>query len=346
MTARGFSSMTSSLSNSPARPKKQRREVLFTNSLMAALETHRRATGIPVSEQVRRAVDEMVSELQETPHAPIQRTGEPLEVRVGIYFPESLWDALWEIKERRGVQIRDLILHAVSQWVEKRQLAVGSVELAESQEPFEEKTDAARQILEETLRDLDAKFAAAGIVRGKDFRAGEAPRPNPLLGAQLIAFESSSSGSEMVSLKQLDAVPCGPWREAIDHAQTRYLPRDLAEIIGAREGDWLVPARGESMVEAGVPDNGLVVMRFLDGAEPLEGSIVLVSIERGDGRFDSTIKFWFHASTGRVHLANGKMEPFPIPEDAEKVIAVAVLVGVMGRATMGTGTLKGRRELK
>lgn len=159
------------------------------------------------------------------------------------------------------------------------------------------------------------------------------------MAARIVLSNAALEGagqSGTVAVLSLPGVPCGPWREALNEAVPLSLPRELADILGAQAGDFLVPTDGQSMVEAGVPDAGRVVMRPLGGRRPQLGEIVLCCIERENGVWDATIKFWFETPRGAPCLKDGQLRELPFPADLVEVHPIATLVGVMGRATLGT----------
>jgi hypothetical protein len=82
--------------------------------------------------------------------------------------------------------------------------------------------------------------------------------------------------------------PCGPWEEAIAEAEVMSLSPDTLALLGWREGDVLVRARGESMAEVGIPDSALVMFRPLHGAKPTWGEVALVQVFTREGGCVST----------------------------------------------------------
>jgi SOS-response transcriptional repressor LexA len=126
--------------------------------------------------------------------------------------------------------------------------------------------------------------------------------------------------------KFLTKAPCGPWIEALDHAGEFVLSRDIAEELGAREGDVVVRAAGDSMVGAGIPDGALLLMRPLaNNRSPRRRQIALVQIMNGEGDFYGTVKRWI----SEEKLLDGNDDIFPIPEDTTAIIPVAESVGII-----------------
>ena len=189
------------------------------------------------------------------------------------------------------------------------------------------------------------KLEALGVKQGSASDSDKERADDPVRNAQRITVSGGVlvPQSELVTLWQLPRVPCGPWEEALNEAEAYPIPKSLAAILGARNGDWLVPCNGQSMREAGLPDGGMAVMRPLMGATPSDGAIVLCCVERESGQWLSTIKFWYPGKNGGVDLRDGKLQPYHLPTDAKDVHIVAGLVGLMGQATQGTQTIKGQR---
>ena len=89
------------------------------------------------------------------------------------------------------------------------------------------------------------------------------------------------------------------------------LPR---ELVG--DGDlFMLKVRGESMIEAGVLDGDLVVVRQQDRVEQGEMCAALI-----DG--EATVKFFRRTRSGQIFLdpANPGFEPIPVPSDADSAI--------------------------
>lgn len=89
------------------------------------------------------------------------------------------------------------------------------------------------------------------------------------------------------------------------------LPRDLV-------GDgslFLLRIRGESMIDAGVLDGDLVVVRQQPAVE--QGEMCAAMIED-----EATVKFFRRTRDGQVFLdpANESYEPIPVPADAQSVV--------------------------
>lgn len=149
-------------------------------------------------------------------------------------------------------------------------------------------------------------------------------------GLQFLRPTENTDAAKL-NLPKLPAVPCGPWKTALDEASEFPLQSELASLLDAREGDVLVPAQGQSMEESGVPDGALVLMRPLEGRKPASGEITLVMVETSDGEWVGTIKHWYQTRSRAVDLRDGKGHCYALPPNVKAVYPVAVLCGVIGR---------------
>lgn len=251
-------------------------------------------------------------------------------VKREMRLPESLNERLTQAARLRGQDVSDVMRRAVEREVSSEDADLPSLK------------GALKDGLVEALREL-------GVVPASALGLAQATPIDPLRGARRVQVLDSSpdSPSDTVTLRRLPGVPCGPWKEAVDEAVLYPVPREVAGFLGALEGDLLVPCEGQSMREAGIPDGGVVVMRLLDGAVPAPGAIILCCVERAGGEWLSTIKYFYGMTAyGKADLRDGKLRPYSLPEDAREVHLVAVLVGVMGRATQGSNSIKGHRATR
>jgi SOS-response transcriptional repressor LexA len=126
--------------------------------------------------------------------------------------------------------------------------------------------------------------------------------------------------------KFLTKAPCGPWMDALEHAGDFVLSRDVAEELGAREGDVVVRCVGDSMEGAGIPDGALLLMRPLaNNRPPRRHQIALVQILNTDEQYYGTIKRWISED----RLLDGNGDPFAFPDGTIGVVPVAESVGII-----------------
>lgn len=314
--------------------RKNQRHIKVVPELKKALAERKLQTGLPETRQILDAIEAYLQKEPSNAHRAFLRPTEERVVKL-LPAPDALWNRLHERKKNFGFDLDDQIHIALTLYFAD----------LEGLNPFAETSYSSPQIATvaaKSREELRAQLGALGLRVASEFVASEESEKalDPLLAAARIVLSnaalSQNDGAGAVTLLLLPSVPCGPWREALNDATPLALPRQLADIVGAREGDLLVPTDGQSMVEAGVPDGGRVVMRPLRGRRPQLGEIVLCCIERENGVWESTIKHWFETPRGAPILKDGKLREHPLPPDPVEVHPVAVLVGVMGRATQGT----------
>lgn len=144
------------------------------------------------------------------------------------------------------------------------------------------------------------------------------PRALELGRDPVTALEQRPEPSRAVPLVG-DIAAGGPIvaEEAVESVYT--LPRDL---VG--EGTlFMLRIRGESMIEAGVLDGDLVVVRQQPGVEQGEMCAALI-----DG--EATVKFYRRTRSGEVFLdpANEAFEPIPVTSDQDATV-MGKVVSVM-----------------
>ena len=128
-------------------------------------------------------------------------------------------------------------------------------------------------------------------------------------------------------------VACGPWREPLDDARSFALSHDTAEFLEVRDGDFFLPAQGQSMEGAGIQDGYLVVVRPLDGKIPRRNEIVLVEVTTEDGTTVYTLKHWGPSSAPGAPplLIDGAGDQFPLPGQAQQLQPIGRAIAVLGR---------------
>ena len=92
------------------------------------------------------------------------------------------------------------------------------------------------------------------------------------------------------------SIPAGPLKEAL--AQPEEWVEKLQDLLPYREGDFLLRVQGDSMIDDGILEGDLVLLR--PGISPAAGEIVAVAI--GD-EYQATLKrLWFESARGEVRL--------------------------------------------
>ncbi|MBV9468210.1 MAG: hypothetical protein JOZ57_03065 [Abitibacteriaceae bacterium] len=134
-----------------------------------------------------------------------------------------------------------------------------------------------------------------------------------------------------VQVPFLDNPPAGPWKEAINQAETMGLTDEMAKTLSFKPGDVMVSVHGESMEAAGIPDGSQLLMRPLNGKKPPWGAVVLVQAVTPEGQYLSTIKHWYTTPAGGPDLRDGRNMPFYLPTGVEQVTPVAVMVGLIAQ---------------
>lgn len=321
----------------------EQRTVHLSQKIDELLEDRSRElrAGIPVAQQIRAAIRRYLDVQPEIRHRLLVTDRES---RRSPIIPEKLWKSLKTHGKQAGLNLNESVQVAVALYLLREEGTVPGIE------PEILRDIAARLPPEPKEIALDAatqqKLAALGVSLGMPPEASEEEIIPRLIRISDEAINNEESDG--VTLLKLPRQPCGPWKEALEETESFTLPAFFAAMIGARDGDLLVPTGGQSMREAGIPDNGAVVMRPLNGAAPDPGTIVLACAKRANGQYFYTIKFWYLAAHGdgttAPELRDGKLRVYHLPPDvkSEELEAVAALVGVVGRATLG-GTIKGRR---
>jgi SOS-response transcriptional repressor LexA len=289
----------------------RRKRLNVSEDQLAALRERKEEVGVDIAEQIRRALEaEMARTPQQTRAGGIIVLEEAARTDFQAYISPELWARVRQRKTDTRISLDKILQIAIARYLGQ-----------------------------------DESTARLGLLRASELtEAAPLVMADPIRSARRIETRNSY-GEDFVMLQRLGGVPCGPWKEALEDAQAYPVPRELAEVMGAREGDLLIPCAGQSMRGAGLPDGGLVVMRPLNGATPEAGAIVLCCVERTNGEWVGTIKFLYRGAHGQPELRDGNLQPYPLPDDTKHLHAVAYLVGVVGKATVGSHTIKGRRSL-
>jgi repressor LexA len=134
-----------------------------------------------------------------------------------------------------------------------------------------------------------------------------------------LELTESSPYPAAIEVPLVGAAPAGQPLLAIENVEeTLPLPKGLFA-----SGDFALRVKGESMVEAGILDGDIVVVRRQDTAE--NGDIVVALIGE-----EATVKR-FYRDNGRVRLqpANARMQPLLL--DPAEVAIQGKVIGVMRR---------------
>ena len=156
------------------------------------------------------------------------------------------------------------------------------------------------------------------------------PNSSDSLSHSLIAtaIRRVRKGVRRLRLLFQSRVPAGFPSPADDHVETSL---DLSrELIGKEEATFFVRVAGNSMTDAGIHDENILVVER--SVEPENGSIVVAAL---DGEL--TVK-WYEMRSGYPYLMPEAEEYDPIPiQDGQEL----VVWGVKGRSKLG----KARRFL-
>jgi repressor LexA len=146
--------------------------------------------------------------------------------------------------------------------------------------------------------------------------ARTARRPEPARAARRPARLARASSS---AIPLLGTIAAGHPIEPVETAEDIEVP---ASMLGAGER-YALRVQGDSMIEDGIQDGDIVVVRRAQRADPGETVVAIV-----DG--DATLKR-FHPARGQVELrpANAALEPIRVR--ADRVEIRGVLVGLFRR---------------
>ena len=258
--------------------------------------------------------------------------GEPMVVRQ-FRLPESLNERMTNFAGEVGEDVSVLVRRAVenemngqSESESKTKEAVKSALLElipglRTAGSMVEEWDAARERAQATDVPVWAALQINSNLALAEAREGFIEKPTflrPVVGE-----------SNLRPVKILAEPPCGPWKEALEHADEHMMDAGVLRMMGFKEGDFFVRCDGESMVDAGIPDGALVLMRPLDGDIPKNGTITLVCAELDGGDWFGTVKRFFKTPEGKVDLRDGKGMPIYTPREAIEIKPVAFKVGLI-----------------
>ena len=135
----------------------------------------------------------------------------------------------------------------------------------------------------------------------------------------ILTVKARMESTDMVSIPVLGSVSCGLPKFAEENIEEYYrMPR---ELIGHGEFFYL-HAKGESMIEAGIHDGDLILVRQQPTAEP--GQIVIAMV----GPEEATMKRFYpepEKHRVRLHPENQTMEDIYVPDCEIQGIAVKLM---------------------
>jgi repressor LexA len=149
-----------------------------------------------------------------------------------------------------------------------------------------------------------ANLERAGLLR----RDPTKPRALELIGRQKVAGKEAAEAApaELPKLPLLGQVAAGAPLLADENVE------DEIAVPETLRGDFLLRIKGESMIEAGILDGDLVIVRKADDAR--NGEIVVALAGDDESADEATVKT-FYRENGRVRLQpeNAALEPIFAP---------------------------------
>lgn len=144
-----------------------------------------------------------------------------------------------------------------------------------------------------------ANLERAGLLR----RDPSKPRAIELVGRQRSEASSARDGISVLPLVGRIAAG-GPLLAEEDVEERIAVP----EMLG-RNADFLLRVKGESMIEAGILDGDIVVVRRQDDAR--EGDVVVALVGEDEAADEATVKTFHREQDGRIRLQpeNSALEP-------------------------------------
>jgi repressor LexA len=158
-----------------------------------------------------------------------------------------------------------------------------------------------------------ANLERAGLLR----RDPTKPRALELLGRAKSARElpaSRPARSESELLPLVGSIAAGGPLLAEENVEDRIAVPDLL----GRNADFLLRVKGESMVDAGILDGDLVVVRRQDDAR--DGEVVVALVGDDESADEATVKTFRREPDGRVRLQPENSALEPIYADHVKIL--------------------------
>jgi len=136
----------------------------------------------------------------------------------------------------------------------------------------------------------------------------------------VLARNDRVESDDSARLPLLGVVAAGSPIDAVAGDERITVPGDL---VGPGE-HFVLKVRGDSMVEEGIHDGDLVVVRSTSRAA--EGETVVALVEG-----EVTLKRWFRAGRDRVRLQPANAQMAPLLLDASSVVVQGVVVALLRR---------------
>ena len=156
-----------------------------------------------------------------------------------------------------------------------------------------------------------ANLERAGLLR----RDPTKPRALELLGRPRELAGSRSARSDAQVLPLVGRIAAGGPLLAEEDVEDRI---SVPEMIGGGRADFLLRVTGESMVDAGILDGDLVVVRSQDDAR--DGEIVVALVGDDESADEATVKTFRRDPNGRVRLQPENASLEPIYADHVKIL--------------------------
>jgi repressor LexA len=147
-----------------------------------------------------------------------------------------------------------------------------------------------------------ANLERAGLLR----RDPTKPRALELVGRSKATAKSAETAAELPKLPLLGQIAAGGPLLAEENVE------DEIAVPESLRGDFLLRVKGESMIEAGILDGDVVVVR--SAQEARDGEIVVALAGDDEAADEATVKRFFRES-GRIRLQpeNSTLEPIYAP---------------------------------
>jgi len=138
---------------------------------------------------------------------------------------------------------------------------------------------------------------------------------------RLIQLTAQGRALAGLGIPVLGDIPAGPLAEAIQHAD-EWL-EGIGQLLGWREGDFLLRVSGDSMTGAGILPGDYIHLR--PEVRARSGEIVAAQVEGGGGEIEATLKYLDFSEGGTtvfLRAANPFYPPREVPADKVSVAGV------------------------
>lgn len=162
---------------------------------------------------------------------------------------------------------------------------------------------------------------AVGIARGTAYKYLVAMNEKGLIrydGRQIITDRTEKASTELTSVAILGSVSCGSPLLEEEHIE-EYVQMPVS--LFGRGSFYIVRANGTSMIDAGISDGDLVLIRQTKDAE--DGDIVVALVDN-----ENTLKRFYRDQENhciRLHPENKSMKDLIVPECEIQGVAVDVI---------------------